>query len=157
MVVKSLKKTRPVLNNNLVENAIHPFEVIVIEDNHLTNTILCKALDSVITAILKFKKIQVKFSSFHSGREFLDYLENHKFEQTRLVVFSDYHLEENMTGAVVLRNIKQRNIDATVIIMSDTTNKQISVDAIKFGAYCFVPKNNDTPFVCSDLLFKLVE
>jgi len=86
----------------------------------------------------------------------LAYFKNKDFIDSKLIVFSDYHLEDNMNGGEILRNIKQRIADATVIIMSDTTNKQISIDTMNMGAYCFLPKDNKTPVICSELLFHMV-
>ena len=132
------------------------FEVVVIEDNHLTNTILCKALDSTINSIYNLKQIPVKFTSYQNGNEFLTYLDSRELSASKLIVFSDYHLEENMNGGKILRSIKQKFADATVIIMSDSPNKQIPVDAINMGAHCFLPKDNKTPVICSELLFKMI-
>jgi len=142
---------------NSISKSNNSFEVVVIEDNHLTNTILSKALDSTINTIQNLKNIAVTFLSFHNGSDFLIYFKNKDFNDSKLIVFSDYHLEDNMNGAVILRNIKQRKSDATVIMMSDTTNKQISIDAMNMGAYCFLPKDNKTPVICSELLFHMVD
>lgn len=135
----------------------HPYEVVVIEDNHLTNTILSKALDSTINTIYNLKQITVKFSSYNKGSDFLAYLKSKDFLNINLIVFSDYHLEDNINGVDILKNIKQKKVDATVIIMSDSPNKQISVDAMKTGAYCFLSKSNKTPVICSELLSHLVD
>jgi FixJ family two-component response regulator len=135
----------------------HPYEVVVIEDNHLTNTILSKALDSTINSIYNLKQITVKFSSYSKGSDFLAYLKSKDFLNVNLIVFSDYHLEDNITGVEILQNIKQRKVDATVVLMSDSPNQQISVDAMKTGAYCFLSKSNKTPVICSKLLSHLVD
>ena len=42
-------------------------------------------------------------------------------DNSKLIVFSDYYLEEEMNGAEIPKNVKEKGIDATVIIMSDTT------------------------------------
>lgn len=134
----------------------HSFEIVVIEDNKLTNMILSKTLDSTINTIYKLKKFPIKFSSFQNGGDFLAYLESKEIWNSKLIVFSDYYLEEKMNGGEILKNINQKDIDATVIIMSDTTNKQTSVETINMGAHCFLPKNTKTPSVCSELLSQMV-
>jgi DNA-binding NarL/FixJ family response regulator len=154
--ISRLKKLETSTKINSNDNINPSFEVVVIEDNHLTNTILSRALDSTINTIHNLKQISVKFSSFQNGGDFLSYFESREFGESKLIVFSDYHLEDNMNGARILRNIKQKNPDATVIIMSDTTNKQISVDTLKMGAYCFLPKDHKTSVICSELLFQMV-
>ena len=111
---------------NKVYNQAKGFEVAVIEDNKLINMILSKTLESTISRIRNLKKIPVKFSSFRSGTEFLGYLKKKNFVNTKLIVFSDYYLEEKVNGPEILQFVKQNDIDATVIIMSDTTTKETS-------------------------------
>jgi DNA-binding NarL/FixJ family response regulator len=132
------------------------FEVAVIEDNKLVNLILSKSLDSTISKIRNLKNCLIKFSNFFYGTDFLTYLENREFGESKLIVFSDYYLEKEMNGAEILKKIKQKGIDATVVIMSDTTNQQTSIDTVSMGALCFLPKDNNTPFVCSQMLSQMV-
>ena len=154
--VSRIKKAETNTLHSSNNKSNYTYEVVVVEDNHLTNTILSKALDSTIKTIYNLKNIAVKFSSFQNGHDFLSYFESMEFQNSRLIVFSDYHLEDNMNGIKILRNVKQKKADATVIIMSDSTNKQISVDAENMGAYCFLPKNYKTPVICSELLSQMV-
>ena len=154
--VSRIKNLETNVKHNSTDNINPSFEVVVIEDNHLTNTILSKALDSTIKTIHNLKQISVKFSSFQNGSDFLSYLESREFGESKLIVFSDYHLEENMNGAEILKNIKQTNVDSTVIIMSDSPNNQIPIDTMNLGAYCFLPKDNKTTVICSQLLFQMV-
>jgi len=55
-----------------------------------------------------------------------------------------------------LKSIKLKKADATVIVMSDSSNDRIAIDAENSGAYCFLPKNQKTPVICSELLFKMI-
>lgn len=147
------------VTNKKVENLLssdESFEVAVIEDNKLINLILSNKLYSTINAIKKLKNYPIKFTSFHFGYDFLTYLENREFGKSKLIVFSDYYLEEEMNGGEILKKIKQKGIDSTVVIMSDTTNKQTSIDTVSMGTLCFLPKDNISPFVCSQMLTKMV-
>ena len=130
-VTSSIKKaeTNSKINSTVMSNNL--FEVVVIEDNHLINTIMSKALESTINTIKNLKNILVKFSSFHNGDDFLNYFENKDFTDSKLIVFSDYHLEDDMDGIEILRNIKLRKPDAKVIIMSDSINGSIPVRFLK--------------------------
>ncbi len=154
--VGTVKKLETNLKIGSFGSLKYAFEVVVIEDNHLTNTILCKALDSTILTIHNLKQIPVKFTSYQNGSDFLNYLDNRENNSSKLIVFSDYHLEDNMNGGKILRSVKQKFSDATVIIMSDSPNQQIPVDAVNMGAYCFLPKDHRTPVICSEMLFQMV-
>lgn len=154
--VSGVKKVEPNTKLNAEDKPNHSFEVVIIEDNHLTNTILTRALDSTINSIYNLKNIHIKFSSYKNGSDFLSYLESREQNSSKLIVFSDYHLEDDMTGSKILSSIKQKFADATVIIMSDSPNQQIPVDAINLGAHCFLSKDHRTPVICSELLFQMV-
>ncbi len=155
-IVSSTKKIETNSKKNVFTTSKNNFEVVVIEDNRLTNKILSRALESTIKTIETLKNISVKFLSFHTGSDFLTYLESKDFSSLKLIVFSDYHLEENVDGGEILKCTKQRKADASVVIMSDSSNEQIWLDAVKNGAYCFLPKSNKIPVVCSELLFQMV-
>jgi len=131
-------------------------EVIVVEDNHLANMVLSKALSSTIKTIQNLKHIYIKFSRFHKGGDFLDYLQNNDFTESRLIVFSDYFLEDSINGSQILKSVKQIKTDATVVIVSDTPNPQIPVDVVNLGAHSFIPKGNKAPVLCSGILFQKV-
>jgi DNA-binding NarL/FixJ family response regulator len=154
--VGTVKKLETNLKIGSFGKANYAFEVVVIEDNHLTNTILCRALDSAINTIHNIKQIPVKFTSYQNGGDFLNYLQSREQSTSKLIVFSDYHLEDDMNGVKILKTIKQKYSDATVIIMSDSPNKQIPVDAVNMGAHCFLPKDHKTPVICSEMLFQMV-
>ena len=139
-----------------VSGSNHSFDVVVVEDNHLTNTILSKALYSTIATIHNLKDVEISFSSFQNGGDFLNCLKNNEFKGSKLIVFSDYYLEENMNGTEILKNTKQKSADATVIIMSDSNNQQIPVETVNLGAHCFLHKDHKTPVKCSELLFQMV-
>ena len=148
--VESKKQYNPTINEK------PSVEVIVIEDNHLVNMVLSKALNSTIKTIQNLKNIYIKFSRFHRGGDFLDYFQNNDFSESRLIVFSDYFLEDSVNGSQILKSIKQKKSDATVVIVSDTTNPQIPIDVVNLGAHSFIPKGNKAPVLCSGILFQKV-
>lgn len=133
------------------------YEVAIVEDNRLLNLVLSKELHSSINELRILKDFSIKLSSFYRGTDFLTYLKNRKSNQSKLIVFSDFYLEEEMNGAEILKQVKQRDVNSTVVIMSDTKNRQTSIDTINSGAHCFLSKDNKTPFICSMLLFQFLE
>ncbi|MEN8116834.1 MAG: response regulator [Bacteroidota bacterium] len=132
------------------------FEVVVVEDNKLANVVLSRELDSTINKIMDSKNHPIKLSSFQLGADFLNYLESIDSEKSRLIVFSDFHLENEMNGTKILREVKQKGIEATVIIMSDTTNKLTWANIINMGAHRFLHKNIKTPTICSQILYQML-
>ncbi len=133
------------------------YEVAIVEDNKLLNLVLRKELDTSISELRIMKDFSIKLSSFYKGTDFLTYLKNRKSNQSKLIVFSDFYLEEEMNGAEILKQVKQKDADSTVVIMSDTKNRQTSIETINSGAHCFLSKDNKTPFICSLLLFQFLE
>lgn len=155
-IVSSTKKIDTNTKINSKTRSNNSFEIVVIEDNQLTNTILSRALESTIKSIQSLINLPINFFSFHNGSDYLSFLESRDFSSSRLIVFSDFHLENNLDGGEILKITKQRKADASVIIMSDSSNEQIWLDVVKNGAYCFLPKSNKIPIVCSELLFQMV-
>lgn len=146
--------------NSILERIIpskQSYEVAVVEDNRLLNLVISKELDASISELRILKDLPIKLSSFYKGKDFLNYLNKRKTGQSKLIVFSDFHLEEEMNGAHIVEQVKQKEANSTVVIMSDTKNKQTSIDTIKLGAHCFLSKDNKTPFTCSLLLFQFLE
>jgi DNA-binding NarL/FixJ family response regulator len=148
--VESAKQYNPGVNEK------PSVEVVVIEDNHLVNMVLSKALISTIKTIQNLKNTFIKFSRFHRGGDFLNYLENTDFNESKLIVFSDYFLEDQMNAKHILKSVKQKKDDATVIIVSDTPNQQIQSEIVELGAHSFIPKSNKAPVLCSGILFQKV-
>lgn len=149
-------KFKKKINTQSLYSPVQSFEVAVIDDNKLINLVLTKTLNSTINRLRSLKKISIKFSSFGSGTDFLYYLRKKEVGNSKFIVFSDYYLEEEVNGAEILKYIKEKENDATVIIMSDTTNKQTSVDTINMGAHCFLPNDSQTPSICTNILTQMV-
>jgi len=155
-LIKTVKKKNLEIGIDRTCSKSIALEVAVVEDNRLVNLILSSELFSTITRLKNERNCNINFSRFYSGKDFLSYLENKNDQGLRYIIFSDFYLENNMNGVKILKQLKKREINATVIITSDTTNRQISIDAMKMGAFRFVPKDDSTPIVCSEILYQLV-
>ncbi|KAF0238009.1 MAG: hypothetical protein FD181_1405 [Prolixibacteraceae bacterium] len=155
--IKGIAGVEPKKQYNPTINEKPSIEVVVIEDNHLVNMVLSKSLNSTIKTIQNLKNICIRFSQFHKGGDFLNYFQNNDFTGSKLIVFSDYFLEDNITGSQILKSIKQKKSDATVVIVSDTSNPQIPVDVVNFGAHSFIHKGKKAPVLCSEILFQKVD
>lgn len=124
-------------------------EIVVIEENKLSNMLLSQTFDSMIKRIRSLKNFPVKFSSFHSRTKFLNYLEDNQFGKSKMIVFTDYRLENEATGEEILNRIKQKEIDASMIVMSDSgIEEKVNQDYYKkWSAY--VPKKDKKQAVYS--------
>jgi DNA-binding NtrC family response regulator len=76
--------------------------------------------------------------AFTSGKECVDNL--HKKPD---VITLDYSLSD-MTGAEVLKKIKNFDPEINVIILSGQTDISTAIDLLKEGAYDYITKDNDT-------------
>ncbi|MEZ5103001.1 MAG: response regulator [Draconibacterium sp.] len=140
------------IQNNSNYDSVQSFEIIVIEDNKLINMILSKTLDSTINRIRNLKKVPVKFSSFRKGTDLLDYLKTKSFYNSKLLVFSDYYLEGEENGAEVIQYIKENDIDATIIVMSDFATKNASGDPLEVKSNRFLPKGRTVPNIYAKVI-----
>jgi CheY-like chemotaxis protein len=111
-------------NLNVSNNTNEALEIVVIEENKLSNMLLSQTFESTIKRIRNLKNFPIKFSSFHSRTKFLTYLEDHDFGASKMIVFTDYRLENEETGQEILKQIQRKEIDATMIVMSDSGIKE---------------------------------
>lgn len=57
------------------------------------------------------------------------------------IVFLDHQMED-ITGLEVLKKIKKYNPNIYVVMVSGETNVKIAVDALKYGAFDYITKDN---------------
>lgn len=104
------------------------FKIAVIEDNEWYNKLLVHNLSLNPDYIVE---------SYSTGRDFLQNL-NSDIQ----VVTLDYRLPD-MTGADVLKKIKEYNEEIEVIIISEQENIETAVELLKAGAYDYIVKAKD--------------
>lgn len=87
-------------------------------------------------------KNNILIRSFLTGEECLESL----YQKPDIVVL-DYMLNSNypkaMDGIEVLRKIKQADPDTTVIMISGQKKIGVAVEALKYGAFNYVPKKSN--------------
>lgn len=93
---------------------------------------------------------------FLSGEECLKAME----EETPSLIISDFYLnscnKEAMNGDKLLRQIKRRHPDVSVIIMSSQENIEIAISTVREGAEDYVVKNSKAVNNLSLLARKLI-
>lgn len=124
-------------------------EIVVIEENKLSNMLLSQTFDSMVKRICNLKNFPLKFSSFKNMAGFLSYLKNNEFGKTKLMIFSDYSLEKGEHGMDILNTVEQKEIDATIIVMSDSDTKERSTKKYLKKPDTGTPKKKKNPMASS--------
>jgi CheY-like chemotaxis protein len=106
--------------------------------------------DFVIQELIKntFSRAGSAVTAFSDGREFVEALENSRFD----LVFLDIVMPK-MDGFAVLRELKDRNISMPVIILSAVNQRETVIRAFQMGIRSYLAK----PLKPGDLLRKSME
>jgi DNA-binding response OmpR family regulator len=106
--------------------------------------------DFVIQELIKntFSRTGAAVTAFPDGREFVQALENSRFD----LVFLDL-LMPKMDGFAVLRELKDKNISMPVIILSAINQRETVIRAFQMGIKSYIAK----PLKPSDLIKKTME
>jgi CheY-like chemotaxis protein len=106
--------------------------------------------DFVIQELIKntFSRAGSVVTAFPNGREFIEALENSRFD----LVFLDIVMPK-MDGFAVLRELKDKNISVPVIILSAVNQKETVIRAFQMGIKSYLAK----PLKPGDLLKKSIE
>ncbi len=105
------------------------FSIFIVEDDQFYGDYLNHFLSS---------NPDYKIAQFSLGKDFID-----KLHEKPDVVTLDYSLPD-MTGAVVLKRIRQMSPETQVIIVSGQKDVTTALDLIKEGAYDYIVKDQDT-------------
>jgi DNA-binding NarL/FixJ family response regulator len=107
--------------------------VYLVDDNKL----FCSALHNQLKEILH---PSATIRAFTTAEQCLDQL-----EQAPDIVILDYYLNSRfydaMNGLDALKRIRKSNPDTRIIMLSAQDKMEIAVDAIKYGAYDYIIKN----------------
>lgn len=115
-----------------------PLSVFLVDDDRMFLSSLKYDLND------KFKS-DIHISTFTSGEDCLK-----KFQSGNAdIVILDYYLNDDthpdaMDGLELLKKIKSKSGDTTVIMLSAQDKLQIAIDSIKNGAYEYVAKSEST-------------
>lgn len=81
------------------------------------------------------------FTNIHFFQNGEDCLENLHLKPD--IVFLDHNMDE-LTGFEVLKKIKRINPNIYVVMISGQEDIQVAVEALKYGAFDYIIKNNST-------------
>ena len=103
-------------------------KILVVDDE--------RSIRNTLKDILEFEKHQVTLAE--NGKEGLDLAENNFFD----LIFSDIRMPE-MDGVELLTALKEKEIEAPVVMISGHGTIDTAVDCIKKGAFDFIEKPVD--------------
>jgi FixJ family two-component response regulator len=104
------------------------FNILVVDDDKPLNVMICKYL-----AKQGFEDVK----DYYSGEELLD--EIRKFENP--IIIQDYDLP-GINGVEILKKVKSINPRAEFIFLSGQSSIEVAVDAVKYGAFDYIIKDN---------------
>jgi len=111
-----------------------PYSVFLVDDDRMF-------LSSLKTSLLQQFKSGLEVSTFTTGEECLNNIENHPD-----IIVLDYYLNDDqhpdaLNGLDILKKIREDSEDSTVIMLSGQDKLQVALDSIKNGAYEYVAKS----------------
>jgi DNA-binding NtrC family response regulator len=102
--------------------------IYVVDDDVPLNNLLCAFLK-------KHGFINVK--EFYTGEELLNEMSAH----ANPIIIQDFDLPD-MTGIDILKKVKSENSAAEFIFLSGQSTIEVAVEAIRFGAFDYIIKDN---------------
>jgi DNA-binding NtrC family response regulator len=127
------------------------YHIVVLEDNEFYNSMLTKQLDFCAKQLEGTNDFNYDITSYTSVK---DCLRNLK-EDTN-IAFLDYYLGEGITAMDVLKEMKKKNPDCKVIVISRIDNEQITKDIITNGALEFLVKNKNAFLLSGRILEDII-
>jgi DNA-binding NtrC family response regulator len=105
----------------------NPFKFFIVDDD-----VFCAKMHEQHLLSLNYSNIKC----FSNGNDCLNNL-----NQNPDIIFLDYNID-GITGLEVLKEIKRYNPNIYVIMVSGQQNINIAVDALKYGAFDYIIKDN---------------
>lgn len=104
-------------------------KVMVVEDDQAILGIVCRILEDAGCDV----------HAARDGREALSLLDGHDFD----TIISDISMP-GMTGIQLLRNVRERDLDVPVVLMTGDPSLETAVQAIEYGALRYITKPFNT-------------
>lgn len=114
--------------------------IYIVEDNIMYANLIRQSLDN-----LGYKNIQM----FETKEELVDTL----YKNPSIVILDYYLNQEN--GLDILKEIKSVNPNIEVIFLSGQQDMTVAINALKYGAFEYIEKNDNSFLKLESILVKL--
>lgn len=104
------------------------YNILVVDDDVPLNAMICKYLE---------KQGFINIKGYYSGEELLDDITKVKYP----IIIQDYDLP-GINGVEILKKVKSTNPEAEFIFLSGQSSIEVAVDAVKYGAFDYIIKDN---------------
>jgi ActR/RegA family two-component response regulator len=118
-----------------------PFTIFIVEDDPFYGMLLLRYLSEQASEVQLFQNSEDLLFELH---------------RVPNVILLDYYLGESQTGLDVLKAIKEINPDIPVVFLTGQESIEVAVSTLKYGAFDYVEKNDDT-FAKLDRVFQKIE
>ena len=118
-----------------------PFTIFIVEDDPFYGMLLLRYLSEQATEVQLFRNSEDLLFELH---------------RVPNVILLDYHLSESQTGLDVLKAVKGINPDIPVVFLTGQESIEVAVSTLKYGAFDYVEKNDDT-FAKLDRVLQKIE
>ncbi|MBN1250599.1 MAG: response regulator [Bacteroidales bacterium] len=129
-------------------------KIFIIEDDFIFIEILVNILES-INSEFKYKNLKLLYQTFYSAKE-----AEFEFSQNPDIVLLDYFIMDDElradTGTKVIKDIKEKNLNIDVIIVSGQESPVIKQQLLSDGAYAYISKDEKSLSQLKPLLIKLI-
>jgi DNA-binding NtrC family response regulator len=102
--------------------------ILVVDDDQPLNVMICKYLE---------KQGFINVKGYYSGEELFESIGKEKSP----VIIQDYELP-GINGVDILKKVKSENPLAEFIFLSGQSSIEVAVEAIKYGAFDYIIKDN---------------
>ncbi len=129
--------------------------VLVIEDNEYYNNLLCNSLQQSISSFLLKEDFRLVLRSFTNVSEYIRKVESNELDCTGSIVFLDYYLGNDITAPDIVKLLKERGFDTTIVLLSQSKTIKEKNNLSQYDY--FVVKDRLAPAFCSLYLKQFIE
>jgi signal transduction histidine kinase/FixJ family two-component response regulator len=120
-------------------------KILIVEDNISHQKLIIKTLSNF--------DIPLEIDSASSADECLEKVFNSKPD----IILLDYNLGPGMNGIDIIKEIKEKGIDSTIIMVTGGGSEEVAVEAMKLGAYDYIIKSPGYLTLLSSVVKKAIE